>query len=166
MLWYKAGVETSQCHKVQLQTGREILACLGEDGYPGGVVTELYVEDLLNPRAALRAEEAAPFLRAVDSSFGCVSYSEDETESFTLTRAFIEKVEFPAMPSGDAGLGISVTASFGQRSITPPITRSCVTSPTGFIPPVKSYHLDFVFDGHDYKPMAASAETARMFESR
>lgn len=166
MKWYKAGVETSECHRVQLQDGRETLVCIGETGTAGNVVAELYVEDLLSPGATLRAQEEAPFFRAADSSFECISHSEDETESFTLTRAFIEKVEFPATPQGEAASPISVTASLGRRSIDPEMVQACIDSPGLFLPPVKSYHLDFVFDGHDYKPRAATAETARMFGSR
>src|SRR5271154_242010 len=83
MKWYRAGVETSECHRVRLQAGREILVCLGETGTAGSLLAELYVEDLLDPGATLRAEEEAPFLLAADNSFACISHSEDETESFT-----------------------------------------------------------------------------------
>ena len=41
MLWYKAGVETTQCHKVKLLDQREILVCLGTEGGQGIVSTEL-----------------------------------------------------------------------------------------------------------------------------
>ncbi len=68
-----------------------------------------------------------------------------------VTRAFIERVEF-------AGFAVSVTASFGRRASVDP--QDC--SPSR----VKSYHLDFVFDGRDYKPTPASAETARLFASQ
>jgi hypothetical protein len=166
IVWYKAGVETSQCHKVPLQTAREILVCIGTTGVAGSLVTELYVEDLLNPGATLRAEDETPFLAARNNVVACGENFEDETKPFPLTRAFIEKVEFPTMPPGEAGSTISVTASFGRRSIAPQMVQACINSPGVFLPPVTSYHLDFVFDGHDYKPTAASAETARLFESR
>ena len=39
--WYKAGVETSNCHKVQLTGGREILVCMGDYGGQGNVWTDL-----------------------------------------------------------------------------------------------------------------------------
>lgn len=81
-----------------------------------------------------------------------------------MTRAFIEKVEFPASPPGGAGSKISVIASFGQRSIDPDSAKACIQTPTVFVQlPVKSYHLDFVFDGYTYQPASASVETARMF---
>jgi hypothetical protein len=106
MKWYKAGVETSQCHKVSIQDGREILVCIGETGGQGNVRTELYVEDLLRPAATLMAEDESPFFSANDNSLRC-------GEDPEVTRSFIEKVEF-------AGSAISVTASFGQGSSAQP----------------------------------------------
>jgi hypothetical protein len=141
MEWYKPGIVTSQCHKVPLQDGREILVCIGETGGQGNVRRELYVEDLLRPAATLMAEDESPFFSANDNSLRC-------GEDPEVTRSFIEKVAF-------AGSAISVTASFGQGSSAQPCS-----------PPVKSHHLDFVFDGHDYKPTPASAEAARLFGSQ
>jgi hypothetical protein len=164
-VWYKAGVETSQCHKAPLQTGREILVCIGETGTAGSLLAELYVEDLLNPGGTLRAEEEAPFFSAHHNVVTCGENFEHETMPFPLTRAFIERVDFPAIPPGGAST-ISVTASLGRRSIAPEMVQTCTNSPGAFMPPVKSYHLDFVFDGHDYTPTPASAETARMFSSQ
>jgi hypothetical protein len=45
------------------------------------------------------------------------------------------------------------------------MVQACIASPAAFAPPVKSYRLDFVFDGYTYQPTAASAETVRMLES-
>ena len=143
MEWYKAGIETSQCHKVPLQDGREILVRMGQYGRQGVVLTDLYLEDLLNATGTLMVEETSPFFTVLDNAGTC-------DRGHELTRAFIEKVEF-------AGSVISVAASFGQSK--PGDAQPCS-------PPVKSYHLDFVFDGHDYKPTAASAETVRLFGSQ
>jgi hypothetical protein len=140
--WYEAGVETSQCHKIPLQDRREILVCIGADGGQGSSIAELYVEDLVNPTGSLRAS-GSPFFRTYDNSVRCG----DDPGDPEVTRAFIEKVEF-------SGSAISVTASFGRSA--PGNAEAC--SPT-----VKSYPLDFVFDGHTYQPTAASAEAARIF---
>jgi len=138
MEWYKAGVDTSKCHKVPLRDAREILICPGGNGDQfGHVSTALYIEDLLNPVRSPRSD-GPHFFELWDNTRRC-----DEDP---VWRRFIEKVEF-------AGSGISVTASFGEGSSA----QSC-------LPPVKSYHLDFVFDGHDYKPTPASAETLRMVQ--
>jgi len=113
------------------------------------------------------AEVQAPFFWARDNSLTCGYHFEDETKPFPVTRAFIEKVGFPASSSGLVP-AILVTASFGRRTTTPEATLACVKTPDGatlFAPPIKSYHLDFVFDGHTYQPTPASAETARMFGS-
>jgi hypothetical protein len=163
MEWYKAGVETSQCHKVRLQNDREILVCLGEYGGQGHVEIDLYVEDLLNPTGNLMAGEWH-FFEMTDTMGTCGADPEDDAETFPVTRAFIEKVEFTA----GTPAGIAVTASYGARPTTPDAAQACLHSRGGlaaFAPPVKSYHLDFVFDGYDYRPTPASvAEMARMFE--
>lgn len=166
MGWYKAGVETSQCHKVALRDQREILVCIGSSNTPGINMAELYVEDLLRPAATLMAEDEAPFFVARHDVITCGENFEDETRPSPLTRAFVEKVEFAPAASGGAASSVSVTASFGRRSIDPGMVQVCVRSPGAFLPPVKSYHLDFVFDGHTFQPTAASAETARIFASR
>ena len=56
MLWYKAGVETEECHKMALKNGREILACIGGYGAQGRVWTDFYLEDLRAPAAVLMAD--------------------------------------------------------------------------------------------------------------
>jgi hypothetical protein len=168
MEWYKAGVETALCHKVPLQDGREILVCIGGHGGQGLASTDLFIQDLLNPNGSLMADEGSDFFEAHDSTGTCGYDFEDQANPFPVVRAFIEKVVFPASQPG-AGSTISVTASLGLRETTPEIAQACLHAkdgPEAFAPPVKSYHLDFVFDGHDYKPTPASAETARMFGSR
>jgi hypothetical protein len=34
------------------------------------------------------------------------------------------------------------------------------------LPPLKRYRLDFIWDGHDYKPTLASAATAKIFANQ
>ena len=57
MLWYKAGVDTTKCHKVQLRDRRDVLVCIGGSRAQGIVVTDLYVGDLLAPTGSLMAED-------------------------------------------------------------------------------------------------------------
>src|SRR5207253_2158254 len=45
MLWYKAGVQTSKCHKVSLPGGREGLVCMGKDGGQGFLTASLSFVD-------------------------------------------------------------------------------------------------------------------------
>lgn len=162
MKWYKAGVETSQCHKVALQSAREILVCLGETGGQGFNSTELYVEDLLHPAATLMGEDEAPFFAADDDTLTC-GYDEELKTTSKVTRAFIEKVEF----SADTPAAISVTAGLGETTVTTEEALACMKHRDGSevpSPPVKIYHLDFFFNGHDYQPAVASKESARTFE--
>jgi hypothetical protein len=167
MMWYTRGIETSQCHKVPLQDTREILVCIGRYGGQGDIWTELYSEDLLRPTTNLMAAEAPSFFAAFDNTLTCGDHFKDEAHPFPITRSFIDKVEFQAIATGRVS-AISVMASFGRNTTTPERVLACIRASNGaseFAPTVRSYHLDFVFDGHTYKPTAASAETARMFAS-
>jgi len=162
MVWYKSGVDTSRCRKVQLANRREILICMVDYGGQGIVITDLYVEDLLNPMQSLVG--GSHFFEIFDNTGTCGA-ADDETKVFPLTRAFIEKVAFPAgMPSVVST--ISVTVSFGRSSMTPEKVQACIGQPSrpGVLipPPVRRYHIDFRFDGHDYKPTPSSAAAARM----
>jgi hypothetical protein len=73
MLWYKSAVVTAQCHKVLRRDRREILVCIGTDGGQGNNATELYFEDLLNPKPTLMAGDAndGTFFVAFDDTLTC-----------------------------------------------------------------------------------------------
>ena len=171
-LWYKAGVETSQCHKVPLTTGREILVCMGTYGAQGATWTALYVEDLLKPTPVLMSSENREFFSVFDNTVTCGWSFENASKPDPLTRAYIEKVEFK---TGDESgpLSLSVTARFGKRPMKPEDVKACMeelnrkgyNGPSRFLPSAKRYHIDFVFDGHDYKVVPASAPAARVFGS-
>jgi hypothetical protein len=121
MLWYKPGIETSQCHKVQLRAAREILVCTGEYGGQGNNSIALYVEDLLRP---------APSLMAGRSHFFEIN---DNTR----------------------------TCGHGEIPMTPATAQACLNQAFA-PPPVKSYRLEFIFNGHDYTLAPSSAEAARI----
>jgi hypothetical protein len=167
MLWYKPGVDTGQCHKVSLPTAREILVCLGDFGGQGNIFTELYVEDLLAPRPSLMAGGRG-FFQLFDNTFTCGWNIEDHAKPDPLMRAFIEKVEFETTAKTDVA-PISVTAHFGKRSMKPADVQACEeylrkrVLGSRFVPPTKTYRLDFIFAGHDYKLTRSSAAVARIF---
>ena len=71
MLWYKGGVPTARCHRGKLESGREILVCLGRYGGQGNVWTDLYIEDLLTPVSAGAAGKEGTVLSAFDNSSTC-----------------------------------------------------------------------------------------------
>ena len=148
MLWYKAGVPTDNCHRAKLQGGREILICPGAYGGQGMIATSIYKEDLLAPQKALLADDGASFFAVGDNSGACAYNDEDESKPFSLTRQFIERIEFHNATDGTL-LGLSVFARRGQRTMTPKQVKSCAGPhpDVDFNPPTKPYRVDFKFDG-------------------
>lgn len=151
MLWYKGGVDTDRCHKAQLSDSREILVCIGSYGGQGNVKTLLFVEDMLAPVATLMTGEGH-FFEAIDDVIGCGWNASDESKPDPVTRTNIEKIEFVRDSQGRSV--VSVSGQTGERRMTADEAKKCweSTNPMAFAPPTKPYHLDFVFDGKDYKP--------------
>lgn len=171
MLWYKPAVQTEPCHKVSLRDGREILVCIGGRGAEGFVSTELYVEDLLSPTETLMAggDGDGTFFSVLDTSFACGQNPEGPDGSVQvpnpLVRAQIEKVEFLAAQTNEPP-AVGVTASYGTKEMTLKDVMECSANPGKFLPSIKAYRLEFIFDGHGYQPAAASADSVRMIQAR
>jgi hypothetical protein len=131
--------------------------CLGEYDLQGNITTELYEEDLLNPEGSLMAGESH-ILSVFDNTLACAYY--DSTS--TLKHTVIEKIDF-ANASGERP-AMSVTFSIGTRLMTPEAKDACTAQPqrrSSYMPPMRRYTLDFVFDGHDFEPTPSSAELER-----
>lgn len=157
MLWYKAGVQTTQCHKMPLADGREILVCLGRyGGWQGWASMSLYLEDLLKPTVNLSAEAGNEgFFEVFDDTGTCGLNDEDDAKPNPLTLHYIESVTFGVHRKDKTVL--SVIARYGERSMTPADVKQCErernSSPsrsTSFRPPTKRREIDFLFDGSDY----------------
>lgn len=158
MLWYKAGVETSECHKVSLPTGREILVCMGRYGAQGNESTELYVEDLLSPIGSLMAGTGG-FFQVLDTTLTCGWNEDDQSKPYPLKRGYIERVSFGSDAAGRAT--VSVTSQTGTRKMSPDDVQACQveTNPLNphphfsIAPRTSTSHMDFVFNGHDFVPL-------------
>lgn len=157
MIWYKAGVQTAQCHKVALADGREILVCMSRyGGWQGWASTSLYLEDLLKPAVNLSAEAGNErFLEPFDDTGTCGLNDEDYARPNPLTLRYIERVTF-GVRRGDA-IVLSVIAQYGTRPMTLADVKQCEqgrnSSPSGstsFKPQTKRRVVDFLFDGHGY----------------
>jgi hypothetical protein len=154
MRWYKSGIPTEKCHRVKLQSGREILICLGEYGGQGNVWTDLYVEDLLAPTPALMASGGAGIFEVFENPDACSLNPEDNSKPFPLRRHFIERVQFRNVGNGTIQ-GMSVFARYGERSMTVAQVEACINEQLpgkthlglDFRPPTKRYRVDFRFDG-------------------
>jgi hypothetical protein len=170
MLWYRSAVQTAQCRKVLRRDRREILVCIGTDGAQGNNSTELYVEDLLNPKATLRASAGndGTFFVAFDDTTTCGwQQGADALDTSPVIRTHIDKVEFSTRIEPDASApSISVVASFGKKQMTPEDVKACMDKQEGVLPSMKSYQMDFLYDGRDYRPTPSSADTVQVFWSR
>jgi hypothetical protein len=156
MLWYKPGVDTADCHKVKLRDGREILVCLSGGGTQGFLTTQLYVEDLRDPKPAGMAGDESVFFSLTDTTGTCGENYADESKPEPLQYAYIERVEFKNAKAGVSGL--SVTAHYGLREMTLQDVQECINelNPNNphkgfsFLPPTKIDQIDFIFDGRTY----------------
>jgi len=156
MIWYKPGVPTDRCHRVDLQNGREVLVCIGSSGGQGFITTALFVEDMLSPKATLMAGESH-FFEVGDDVSTCGWNMDNESKPNPLKRGYIEKVSF-AVNDRKQSI-VSVDARRGTRQMTQDDVKKCIEEqrPAGphrglnFDPPATPYHDDFVFDGTNYK---------------
>jgi hypothetical protein len=153
MLWYKSEIPTGKCHRVKLESAREILICLGDYGGQGNEYRDLYMEDLLTPSNALMSGEEGTLFTALDNSFTCGWNPQDESKPVHIWRNSIERVQFHTTPSGTF-LDLSVFGHHGERDMTVAEVKACtnqqVSRPrTGidFRPPTKPFCVDFRFDG-------------------
>jgi hypothetical protein len=159
MLWYKAGVDTSRCRKVSLRDHREILVCIGEYGGQGNIWTALYVEDLSSPKPALMAD-GREFFTAYDNTQTCGESWDGGT--CPLVRSHIHRVEFKDSANGDPP-AILVSASYGRKATTPAVVSACMNGQTRSLPRTRDHRIEFIFDGHDYRPAPSSVGEARIF---
>ncbi len=151
MVWYKAGIDTGECHKRLLADSREILVCMGWYGAQGYTSTALFVQDLLSPTDNL----GGAFFRVVDDTFTCGSKIDDDAKPNPLTLQYIERVTFGVHRRDTTVL--SVIAHYGTRPMTPADVKQCEqerdSSPSGltsFKPATRRREIDLLFDGHDY----------------
>jgi hypothetical protein len=170
MLWYKSAIQTAQCHKVPRRDRREILVCMGTDGGQGNNFTELYVEDLLNPKATLRAGNAndGTFFVAFDDTATCGQQGAGAPpDTSPVIRTHIDKVSFSNGLGSDAGPpSISVMASYGKKQMTGEEIKACMDEHWEVLPSVKAHQIDFLYDGNGYRPTPATLDIAKIFESR
>lgn len=153
--FYKQGLESRQCHKFTKRDGREALVCIALDGGQGFGFTALFVIDPVRPACPLMCEDrSGPTFFAVHDTTrrGCF-------EDRWMVRGGIESVTFGA--SSVAGsASITVVATGGSREIAESELGRAVCPK----PPVRSYTLDFFYDGRTFVPTSASVPVRRVFE--
>jgi hypothetical protein len=169
MLWYKGEIPTRACHRVKLETGREILICFGEYGGQGVVIMDVYIEDFLAPLSALNTGgKDGTFFDVFDNAATCAWNIEDESKPSPITREYLERVEFHNSNDG-IFLGLSVFARRGERTMTPTQVKACVQEQIparphrglNFNPPTQPYRVDFKFDGRRMVRVGGSPDAPR-----
>jgi hypothetical protein len=140
---------------------------MGTAGGQGYTWTSVYMEDLLSPKPTLMAGERddGTFFAAFDSTLTCGWNQDEQQKPYPLIRTDVYRVEFLTNKANGAPV-VSVTASFGKRQMKPEDVEACLAKGDGILPITKSYRMDFLFDGHDYKPAPSSADTVRLFRER
>lgn len=155
MVWYKAGVDTSRCHKAPTANRREILVCIGQYGAQGNIWTALYTEDLSSPKTVLMAG-GHEFFTAYDNTIGCGNFQSE------IVRSHISRVEFVDRADGHVP-AIWVSASFGKQTATAASLGACMSKKAGSLPETRNYRMQFIFNGDDYRPAPSSISKARIF---
>jgi hypothetical protein len=167
MLWYRPGVIGERCHKVALRDRREILVCLDSNPNGGFNAIFLHTEDLLNPNAAADMGFPGAFFALLDTS-DCCSRGDDPSAGDEVSWGAIEEVEFGKSTAAGPP-PITVTATFAKGKWTAEALSARGKGRRrefeAYLPPLKRYRIDFVFDGHDYKPAPESAAAAKIFDS-
>jgi hypothetical protein len=88
------------------------------------------------------------FFAISDTTDTCGWMSDDVEKPDPLIHAYIEKVDFRDVKGGVAA--ISVTAARGQQKMTREDVDICTKQSRSFLPPTKSYQVDFTFEGGAY----------------
>lgn len=164
MFWYKAGIDTAECHKVKLRDGREILVCLTGGGTQGYLTTQLYIEDLRDPHPAGMAGDESVFFSLTDNTGTCGENPEDDSKPESLQYVYVERVEFKNNRVGVPA--ISVTAHFGRREMTVQDVDACIDEQNpnkphkglSFLPSTRREQIDFVFEGGTYHRSPAASD--------
>ena len=104
----------------------------------------------------MAAESAeAHFFEVSDTTQTCGYNEDDESKPFSIERGAIEHVAFESAKA-QVVPKINVTVSFGASPMTPDKVQACMDG-AGVVLPVRSYGLNFIFDGRDYKMAQSSA---------
>lgn len=155
-LWYKPGVDTSNCHELRLRNSRELLACLSVREDKGAVATSVYVEDLLAP--ADSASPAAVIFSAVDDTAPCGLDGH-------LVRSGIDNIGFDT-GNESADPIIIVAASVGKKQLSARELKECAEGRPIEPPHMIVHTLEFDFDGRGYRIAPRSARFLQMFSPR
>jgi hypothetical protein len=145
-VWYKPGVITRHCHKISLETGRQILVCEEPDGGMGHSLHGLYLVDFTKPKFAWDS-----LVLAADT-YG--SYMLEGVQVQT-----IDRVQFDETPQ--IGLLVRVYGRHGRIGL-PHDPARWREGPLPK-PKVSNYEIDFRLNGDVFKVTPGTAAAGRLF---
>jgi hypothetical protein len=147
-VWYKSAIISRYCRRVQLETGRHILLCENEDGGMGHRYHDLFVLDPLAP-----ADWRDSALLTADSFVD--QCHEDQRQS-------IERIVAPRQLQ-HGRVGLTVYARSGRQILKGSRRKACIENRPIPPPAMRSYKLDFVFDGARFQIAPWSTDGATAF---
>jgi hypothetical protein len=151
-LHYDQGLDTSQCHKFAFPDARDFLICRG--GWTGQGENIAYVSMISFDASG--KDLSAKLISTMDSTYTCGDDPDTVVQDSDITG-----IKFSPKDSG-AITGLTITATLGNAK--------CSDVKAGYksnkIPAaVKTYEIEFQFDGKHFKVAPASSAALERFES-
>ncbi len=149
---YDMGLITDSCHKFTLSSGRDFLVCKG--GWTGQGEDNSYVFSAVFDASG---EAATDFLFSTRDTGGTCGDPDD-------TKVRVTDIKDVQFTSKDSGLpsGITITATLGDITCA----RLLAKRDPGKLPAgVKTYKVEFAFDGKKFQVTPASKATLKLFDS-
>ncbi len=153
LIRYDNGLITEQCHKFDSPDQRNFLVCRG--GWSG---QGLNSRNVFTASFAANGEETVDYLISTDDTTGTC----DEDQSTIVQESAITGLKFTPKDSGEI-TGLTVTATLGSI----PCSQAGKRIKAGkWAAAVKTYSIEFQFDGHHFKPTPVSLPAYYKFEKR
>jgi hypothetical protein len=153
LLRYNSGLITDTCHKFRYADGREFLVCRG--GWSGQGENDASVFLTRFDAAAKNVDDM--IFRTFDATATC---GDDSTVK--IPSSGIKNIEFSSKDSGEL-TGMTITATFGQVTCG---EVNAKRAPGKEIPSVKTYELNYIFDGRQFGITPESKAALKVFPQR
>jgi hypothetical protein len=150
LIRYDQGLVTSQCHKFAYTDGRDFLVCRGGWGGQGENNENVFMASF-----GISGKETISYL--ISTSDTTATCEDDSTQ--VVQESEIKAVKFAPLDSGKV-TGMTVTATLGSVKCSQTGQKSAKPAGT-----VKTYEIEFLFDGGHFKVTPASRIALRQFEN-
>lgn len=167
LLRYNPGLMTSPCRQLRLRNGRDFLVCEGEGGAQGYVTRYIY-----SVRFAPDGKGSHTFLFMTHDTVRMCGETVEGKPDGPIQRSRIIAVNFPGINAdGAPGLSVTtamaITATLGRKSLSAKEREACLGVAGRYaapVVPVKTYRINYVFDGFTFQPTPASRKNLKLFD--